>query len=175
MNSVLLFGSNPRPARAGAAPRNQPSSNHYREAMDGITGGSDSHSEEGDVDGISRPDGEGDQEEWLDDHMACRLSDLAPDSEPNARHRMTLPAGQCASIYLENDAEEELNKAQMMEDVEQDRSLAQNPEAFLAACRGAELERETKRQTTLALRTQCASRSPISSCLGCRWLSRPEA
>ena len=49
MNSVLLFGSTPRPARAGAAPRNQPSSNHYREAMDGTTGGSDSHREEGDV------------------------------------------------------------------------------------------------------------------------------
>ena len=57
---------------------------------------------------------------------------------------MTLPAGQCASIYLENDAEEELNKAQVMEDVEQDRSLAQNPEAFLAACPSAELEREIK-------------------------------
>ena len=55
---------------------------------------------------------------------------------------MTLPAGQCASICLENDAEEELNKEQIMEDVEQDRSPAQNPEAFLAACPSAELERE---------------------------------
>ena len=45
--------------------------------MDGITGGSDSHSEGGDEDGISRPGGEGDQEESLDDDMARRLSDLA--------------------------------------------------------------------------------------------------
>ena len=45
--------------------------------MDGMAGGSDSDSEEGDEDGISRPDGEGDQEESLDDDMAGRLSDLA--------------------------------------------------------------------------------------------------
>ena len=54
MNSVLLFGTSPRPACAGAAPRIQPSSNHYREAMDGMAGGSDSDSEEGEEDGISR-------------------------------------------------------------------------------------------------------------------------
>ena len=118
---------------------------------------------------MSRPDGESDKEEWLDDDMACRLSDLAPDSEPEDLAR------QCTSIYLENDAEEELNKEQIMEDVEQDRSPAQTPEAFLAACPSAELERETKTQTTLASRTHRASRSPISSCLGCRWLSRPKA
>ena len=57
--------------------------------------GSDSESEDGEEGGISRPDGEGDEEESLDDGMACRLSDLASESEPDdlavARHRCGSP------------------------------------------------------------------------------------
>ena len=71
---------------------------HYRESMGVMAGGSDSESEEGEdgeEGGISRPDGEGDEEESLDDDMACRLSDLAPDSEPEdlaaAEHRCASP------------------------------------------------------------------------------------
>ena len=69
---------------------------HYRESMGGMASGSDSESEEGEEDRISRSDGESDEEETqLPDDMACRLSDLAPDSEPDdlaaAEHRCASP------------------------------------------------------------------------------------
>ena len=68
---------------------------HYRESMGAMADGPDSESEEGEEVGISRPDGESDEEESLEDDMACRLSDLAPDSEPEdlavAEHRCASP------------------------------------------------------------------------------------
>jgi hypothetical protein len=67
----------------------------YRSSMGAMADGSDSESEDAEEGGISRPDGEGDEEESLDDGMACRLSDLASDSEPDdlaaARHRGASP------------------------------------------------------------------------------------
>ena len=63
---------------------------HYRSSMGGMADGSDSKSEDG---GISRPDGEGDDEGSVDDGMACRLSDLESEPEDLAavQHRCASP------------------------------------------------------------------------------------
>ena len=67
----------------------------YRSSMGAMAGGSDSESEDAEEGGISRPDEEGDEEGSPDDGMACRLSDLDAESEPDdlagARHRGASP------------------------------------------------------------------------------------